>query len=262
MSSGPTEASAGVVRDVCVFSQNVNRNYAYLDMLLENIKDFFDIIFLQELPWRTIRQIVSMTSSEGDDVIGAPKHPDWLYMVGTPTNSHPPHIMAYVYQHLAHLHLSIWWDIIDYWDIFVFSLFTLKGVVNLLNVYSDDAHTTINFLSQEVNILPAFIYMGSDFNCHSEVWNSSHTSYPLVVQYLLEFTSDIRLKWAHPSNLGLTHVPHNSDLAGSMIDLVFTGPLSAQSDLLRLDLNHCGPSDHVPISTLIPISESEIRVSY
>ncbi|KXN92968.1 hypothetical protein AN958_09092 [Leucoagaricus sp. SymC.cos] len=261
MSSGPTEVSSGVVREVQVFSQNVNRNYAHLDMLLDNIKDTFDIVFIQEPPWRTIRQMVLTTSPEGDDVMGAPKHPTWLYMVRTPTDGRPPHVMAYVHRRLARLRPSMWQDIIDHQDIFVLSLFTSKGVVNFLNVYSDNAHTAINLLSREVNVLPAFIYMGGDFNCHSEVWDPSRTSHPLVVQCLLEFASDVRLKWARPSNPGLTHIPHNPDLAGSVIDLVFTGPLSAQSNLPRLDLDHCGPSDHVPISTLVPISESEIRVS-
>ncbi|KXN82183.1 hypothetical protein AN958_02952 [Leucoagaricus sp. SymC.cos] len=155
----------------------------------------------------------------------------------------------------------MWGDIVDHRDIFVLSLFTSKGAVNLLNVYSDDTHTAINLLSREVDALPAFIYMGGDFNCHSEVWDPSHTSHPLIAQCLLEFASDIGLEWARPSNPGLTHIPHNPDLASSVIDLVFTGPLSVQSNLPRLDLDCRGPSDHVPLSTLIPILESEIRIS-
>ncbi|KXN83940.1 hypothetical protein AN958_00791 [Leucoagaricus sp. SymC.cos] len=243
MSSSPTEALSGVMRDVRIFSQNVNRNYGHIDMLLDNIKDSFDVIFLQEPPWRTIRQTVSVTLPEGDDVVGTPKHPDWLYM------------------RLACLRPSVQQDIIDHRDIFILSLFTSKGALNFLNIYSDDAHMAINFLAREVDVLPTFVYMGDDFNYHSEVWDGSHTSYPLVTQCLLEFASDIGLEWACPSNLGVTHVPHNPDLADSVIDLVFTGPLSAQSDLPRLDLNCHGPLDHVQISTLISISESEIRIS-
>ncbi|KXN92646.1 hypothetical protein AN958_00894 [Leucoagaricus sp. SymC.cos] len=203
MSSGPTEASSrGVVRDVHIFSQNINHNYAHVDYVLENL----NILYIQEPPWRTIKQIVSMTSLEGNDVVGAPKHPDWLYM-----------------------------------NIFVLSLFTLKRAVNFLNIYSDDAHTAINLLSQK---------------------DPAHASYPLIAQCLLEFASDVRLEWACPSNPELMHILHNPDLAGSMINLIFMGPLSVQSNLPRLDLDCCGPLDHVPISTLVPIFKSEIRVSH
>ncbi|KXN90926.1 hypothetical protein AN958_03201 [Leucoagaricus sp. SymC.cos] len=262
MSSSPTEVSGGgVFQDVHIFSQNVNCNYAHVDYVLENLKDSVDVLFFQEPPWRTIRQTVSIALVESDIVMGAPRYPDWLYMVRPPTDECNPCVIAYVHRCLAHLCPSMQWDIIDHWDIFVLSLFTPKGAVNFLNIYSDNAHTAINLLSQEVNMLPAFIYMGGDFNCHSKVWDPAHTLYPLVAQHLLEFASDVRLEWAHSSNPGLTHTLHNPDLASSVIDLVFMGPLSMLSDLPRLDLNCCGPLDHVPISTLVPISEFEIRIS-
>ncbi|KXN83319.1 hypothetical protein AN958_01590 [Leucoagaricus sp. SymC.cos] len=243
MSRGPIRSSGGVVKDVHLFLQNVNRNYAHVDYVLEALKDTFDILFIQEPPWRTIRQTVLTTSEEGNNVVGN------------------PYVMAYVHRCLALLHPSMWWDIIDHRDLLVLSLFTHYGTVNLLNVYLDNAHTAINLLAWEIDMLPAFIYMGGDFNCHSEVWDPSCTSHPLVAQHLMELASDIGLEWACPSNPKLTHIPHNPDLASSVIDLVFTAPSASASDLPRLDLDHCGPSDHVPISTLLPISETEIWVS-
>ncbi|KXN92507.1 hypothetical protein AN958_07309 [Leucoagaricus sp. SymC.cos] len=262
MSRGPTRSSGGVIGDIHVFLQNVNKNYAHVDYVLEALKDNFDILFFQELLWRTIRQTVSTTSEEGDDIVGAPKHPDWLYMVRPPTNGQNPYVIAYVHRHLAVLCPSMWRDIIDHCDLFVLSLFMPCGTVNLLNVYSDNAHMVINLLAWEINQLPTFIYMGGDFNCHSEVWNLSCASHPLVAQHLLELASDIRLEWAQPSNPGLTHIPHNLDLAGSVIDLIFTAPSVSVSDLPRLDLNQHGPLDHVPISTLLLLSEIDIQVSH
>ncbi|KXN80757.1 hypothetical protein AN958_07852 [Leucoagaricus sp. SymC.cos] len=258
---GPTRSAGGVIGDVCIFLQNVNKNYAHVDYVLEALKDSFDILFFQEPPWRTIRQMVSTTSEGGNDVMGAPKHPDWLYMVRPPTNGQNPRVMAYVHRRLAVLHPSMWRDIIDHRDLLILSLFTPRGTVNLLNVYSDDAHTVINLLLRDVDQLPAFIYMGSDFNCHLEVWDSSCTLHPLVAQHFLELASDIGLEWAWPSNSGLTHIPHNPDLAGSVIDLVFTVPSVSVSDLPQLDLDRHGPSDHVPISTLVPLSEIDIRIT-
>ncbi|KXN86855.1 hypothetical protein AN958_09435 [Leucoagaricus sp. SymC.cos] len=258
---GLSRSSGGAVKDVCVFSQNVNRNYAHVDYLLENVKDTFDVLFIQEPPWRTIRQTVSTTSEEGNDIVSVPKHPEWLYMVRKPTNGQNPHIMAYVHQHLALLCPSMQRDVIDHCDILVLLLFTWHGTVNLLNIYLDNTHTVINLLTQEVDMLPAFIYMGGDFNCHSEVWDPSCTSHPLIAQHLMELASDVGLEWACPFNPRLTHIPHNLDLASSVIDLVFTVLSASASDLPRLDLDRCGPSDHVLISTLLLISESEIWVS-
>ncbi|KXN91250.1 hypothetical protein AN958_01610 [Leucoagaricus sp. SymC.cos] len=237
-----TRSAGGVIGDVRIFLQNVNKNYVHVDYVLENLKNTFDILFFQELPWRTIRQTVSTTSEGGNDVVGAPKHLDWLYMVRPPTNGQNPCVMAYVHRCLAVLRPSMRRDIIDHCDLFVLSLFTPRGTVNLLNIYSDDAHTAINLLSRDVDQLPAFIYMGGDFNCHSEVWDSSCTLHPLVTQHLLELASDVGLEWARPSNSGMTHIPHNPDLAGSVIDLVFMAPSVSVSDLPQLDLDqHARP---------------------
>ncbi|KXN82806.1 hypothetical protein AN958_02146 [Leucoagaricus sp. SymC.cos] len=186
MPQNPTRSSGGVIGDVRVFLQNVNCNYMHVDYVFEALKDTYDILFFQEPCWRMIRQTVSTTSVEGDDVVGAPKHPDWLYMVRPPTNGQNSHVMAYVHRHLAVLHPSMRRDIIDHHDLLVLLLFTPHGMVNLLNIYSDDAHMAINLLAQDVDQLPAFIYMGGDFNCHLEVWDSSCTLHPLVAQCLLE----------------------------------------------------------------------------
>ena len=49
----------------------------YLDVLLETLYKDFDVLFVQEPPWRTIRQAPSSSNKEGEDVTGAPMHPEW-----------------------------------------------------------------------------------------------------------------------------------------------------------------------------------------
>ncbi|KAF9442280.1 hypothetical protein P691DRAFT_681813, partial [Macrolepiota fuliginosa MF-IS2] len=62
------------------------------------LKDSIDIIFLQEPPWSHIQSAPSTVSLEGDDVIGAPKHPDWVCMVCLPClGEHHLRVMAYVH---------------------------------------------------------------------------------------------------------------------------------------------------------------------
>jgi hypothetical protein len=59
-----------------IFSQNVNGNYAYTDSLLSDLYDNYDLLFLQEPPWRYIRAAPSSSSRDGTDVIGGPLNPN------------------------------------------------------------------------------------------------------------------------------------------------------------------------------------------
>ena len=72
------------------------KNYMYLDVLLETLYKDFDVLFVQEHPWHTIRQAPSSSNKEGEDVTGAPLHPEWLYMVRPPDNDQAPRVMAFV----------------------------------------------------------------------------------------------------------------------------------------------------------------------
>src|SRR3954467_15319863 len=83
-------------QDVRIYSHNIAKNHVYLDVLLNELKDDFDVLFIQEPPWRLIRMTVSSSDKEGEPVIGAPTHPDWLQMVRPPTPGANPRVMAYV----------------------------------------------------------------------------------------------------------------------------------------------------------------------
>jgi len=61
---------------ICIYSQNVWKNYVLVDGLLESQKDLYDILFIQEPPWNFIHFALSTTASEGDEVVGAPIYPD------------------------------------------------------------------------------------------------------------------------------------------------------------------------------------------
>jgi hypothetical protein len=60
-----------------IFCQNVNRNYGYMDTLLASLYNQYDLLFIQEPPWRCIRSAPSSASCEGEDVIGPPISPNW-----------------------------------------------------------------------------------------------------------------------------------------------------------------------------------------
>ena len=67
-----------------IYSQNNHKNYALVNSLYEIQKNLYDILFIQEPLWNFICFIPSTTTSGGDEVVGAPIHPDWTQVVQFP----------------------------------------------------------------------------------------------------------------------------------------------------------------------------------
>ena len=65
-------------RGIRVLTFNIAKHYMHLDVVLETLKDDFDVLFIQEPPWQTIRRAPSAYNKEGAEVIGAPRHPHWI----------------------------------------------------------------------------------------------------------------------------------------------------------------------------------------
>ena len=78
---------SGTTNIICIYSQKVRKNYMLVDSLLESWKDLYDILFIQEPPWNFIHFAPSATASGGDEVVGAPIHPDWTQVVQFPQSS-------------------------------------------------------------------------------------------------------------------------------------------------------------------------------
>ena len=58
-----------------LFSQNIHKNSLIVNTLLETQMSF-NIVFIQEPPWLTIYIILNSTSSEGEELVGIPHHPN------------------------------------------------------------------------------------------------------------------------------------------------------------------------------------------
>ena len=89
-------------RGICVLTFNIAKHYMHLDVLLETLKDDFDVLFIQEPPWQLLRHAPSAQSLEGERVVGAPMHPNWTVMIRTPEDDdHRPRVISYVSKRLA-----------------------------------------------------------------------------------------------------------------------------------------------------------------
>ena len=69
---------SGTTDMIRIYSQNVRKNYVLVDSLLESQ---YDILFIQEPPWNFIRFAPSTSSPGGQEVVGAPIHPEWTQVV-------------------------------------------------------------------------------------------------------------------------------------------------------------------------------------
>ena len=65
---------SGTTNIIHIYLQNVWKNYMLVDSLLEFQKGLYDILFIQESSWNFIRFASSITSPNGQEVVGTPIH--------------------------------------------------------------------------------------------------------------------------------------------------------------------------------------------
>ena len=97
---------------------NVQKNSVHVEVLLVRHLNNYDIIFIQEPLYREIYKAPSSSNIEGEAVIGAPMHPEWLYLVRPQKpNKRLPRVMAYVSKRLSKLRPSMRFDLVNHPDI-------------------------------------------------------------------------------------------------------------------------------------------------
>ncbi|CAA7264637.1 unnamed protein product [Cyclocybe aegerita] len=173
---------------------------------------------------------------EGDEVIGTPKHPNWLQMMRI-KEGEVPRVITYVSTRLSCYRPAMRHDIVDHHDILILSLFS----------------GAIEHLTAHVHSLPPFIYMAGDFNCVSTTWDDYEHGKSSTAISLWDTASQIGLEWARPSNHGPTRISPNPNQRSNVLDLVFLAPSEILISMPRLEHDLQGPSDHVPICTDLDI---------
>ena len=173
-------------RGIRVLYFNIAKNYTYLDVILDQLKDDFDVLCIQEPPWQLIRRAPSAKNPEGEEVMGAPINPAWTMMVRHPGNNvnQRPRVLTYVTKRLSSLRPAMRRDLVDHRDIMIISLFYKEEVIHLANIYSDDEATVIQVLRDKAQYIPALSMMGGGI---STVIHMSGT-----------IMSDITKEWQSP----------------------------------------------------------------
>jgi len=65
-----------IVKNLKIFSQNIWKNNFIINTILE-VNHNFDVIFIQEPSWTTIRSIPSSENCEDVPLVGIPNYPNW-----------------------------------------------------------------------------------------------------------------------------------------------------------------------------------------
>jgi len=113
----------------------------------------------------TICIIPSFTSSEEEELIGVPHHPNWLTFARTPTDqSDSPRVLIYINIHISQLCFSLQNDIFNHRDISCVSFFNQGSIFFLINVYLDSSQLALKYLKDTETNIHNVIIMAGDFN--------------------------------------------------------------------------------------------------
>ena len=88
-----------------------------------------------------------------------------------------------------------------------------------MNIYSDDLHTAVDFLSNAAPNIPHLLYMGGDFNVRDTEWDPSVSSHPAAGQALIDLAESYSLVYSIPVLSVSTHYSDISSHANSVIDV-------------------------------------------
>jgi len=128
-----------------------------------------------------------------------------------------------------------------------------------MNIYSDDLHTAVNFLSNKALSIPHLLYMRGDFNVRDAEWDPSVSSHLAAGQALMDLAESYSLVHLIPALSVPTHYSDISGHANSVIDLIFLDMSCAQvTHHIEPDLRR--PSDHTPLTVDLPIAPENICV--
>ena len=160
-----------ILKDLKFFLQNVWKNNFLINTILE-VNYNFDIIFIQEPSWMTLRTIPSSENLEGIPLLSIPSHLDWLTSARELCSSNNSlRVLVYINIRLSSLCFFLRKDIFNHRDILLVSFFNNNSVFWILNVYSDSLYSALKYFKDtEVNISNLFIMTG-DFNIRDNIWD-------------------------------------------------------------------------------------------
>ena len=247
------------LKDLKIFSQNIQKNNFIINTILKVYYNF-DIIFIQEPSWTTIRSILSSENCEGVSLVGIVNHLNWLTFARELNSvNNFLRVIIYINIRLFSFRFSLCKDIINHRDILLVSFFNNNNIFWIMNVYSHSSYSVLKYLKDtEANICNLLIMTG-DFNIHDSFWDSSFPHHSSISDDLIIIADLFNLDLSTLSNQVLTRysdIPGESNL---VIDLMFlcSGLSELNNHLIHLEWHLI--FDYAPLSIIIPIVEENIN---
>ena len=248
-----------ILKDLKVFLQNVWKNKVLINTILK-VNYNFDIIFIQEPSWMTLKTISSSENSESIPLLGVPSHLNWLTFTKELCSSNDfPRVLVYINIKLVFLCFSLQKDIFNHRDILLVSFFNNNSVFWILNVYSDSSHSALKYLKNtKVNILNLLIMTG-DFNIRGNIWDPSFPHHSVISDDLMTIVDSFNLELSFPTNHVSTKYLDSNSGSNSVIDLMFlqNGSTELNNHQIHPDLHLS--LDYAPLSVMIAIEDENIN---
>ena len=182
-----------ILKDLKIFSYNVWKNNFIINSILK-INHNFNIIFIQELSWTTIRSIPSSENCEGIPLVSIPNHPNWLTFARESNSANDsPRVIIYINIRLSSLHFSLRKDIINHRDILLVSFSNNNVVSWIINIYSDSAHSVLKYLKDSEANIPNLLIMTGDFNIQDSIWDPFFPHYFSISDNLIIIADSFNL---------------------------------------------------------------------
>jgi hypothetical protein len=245
--------SMTTVETLRIYCQNVGCKHNWTINLLEQMKSQFDILFLQELPWATVRYTTSLTEKDGVPVKGPPIHPDWisLYPKGFDPAEDRPRVLAYINRAIRSIKPKLCSDIVNYRDVMIVTVRGHLGPLHLMNMYSDENGSAIRYIEDNLEMFPDLGYMGGDFNFPSSHWDATVLRENPMATRLMECATSLNMERVAPPSGRVTHLPYNVALLGLILDLVFL--LIHRGYTADLTIGDKGAPNHFPLLLDVPL---------
>ena len=158
-----------IFKDLKIFSQNVWKNNLIVNTIFE-LKVDFNIIFVQEPSWSTIRTIPSSRNRKGESLVGITNHSNWLtFSRSLEMENDYLRVVIYINIRISPLHFSLCKDVINYKDILLILFFNNNNIFWLVNVYSDLSHTALKYLKDTEVCIQNLLIMINDFNIYDSL---------------------------------------------------------------------------------------------
>ena len=250
-----------MLKDLKIFLQNVRKNNIIINTILE-VNHNFDIIFIQEPSWTTVRSISSSKNHEGIPLIGVTNYPNWLtFTRESDVKNDYPRVIIYINIRLFSFQFSLHKDIFNHRNILLVSFFNNNDLFWIMNVYSNSSHSTLKYLKDiEANICNLLIMTG-DFNIQDNHWDPLFSHHSSISDDLIIIADSFNLNLSIPTNQVPTRYLDNPNNTNSVIDLIFLRSGSLKLNNYTIHLEWCLMSNHTPLTISIPIVKEFVNFS-